>query len=77
MDSLNLQGSTQSLNFRLRTVLPFANPGYYLSYIFTFVLLSESVDPEAEAVVEAEPRVLADDDVASAYYPVRLLPDHR
>ena len=28
MDSLNLQGSTQSLNFRLRTVLPFANPGY-------------------------------------------------
>ena len=27
MDSLNLQGSTQSLNFRLRTVLPFANPG--------------------------------------------------
>ena len=30
MDSLNLQGSTQSLNFRLRTVLPFANPGYDL-----------------------------------------------
>ena len=27
MDSLNLQGSTQSHNFRLRTVLPFANPG--------------------------------------------------
>ena len=29
MDSLNLQGSTQSLNFRLRTVLPFADPGYF------------------------------------------------
>ena len=27
MDSPKLQGSTQSHNFRLRTVLPFANPG--------------------------------------------------
>ena len=45
--------------------------------IITFVLLPEAVDPEAEAVVEAEPGVLADDDVARAYYPVRLLPDHR
>ena len=27
--------------------------------IFTFVLLPESIDPEAEPVVEAEPRVLA------------------
>ena len=48
-----------------------------MSSVLTFVLLSESVDPEAEAVVEAEPRVLADDDVARAYYPVRLLPNHR
>ena len=35
MDSLNLQGSTQSLNFRLRTVLPFANPGYLLFFAVT------------------------------------------
>ena len=47
-----------------------------ISFSLTFVLFSESVDPEAEAVVEAEPGVLPDDDVAGADYPVRLLPDH-
>ena len=34
MESLKLQGSTQSHNFRLRTVLPFANPGCCLHVIF-------------------------------------------
>ena len=47
-----------------------------ISFSLTFVLFSESVDPEAESLVEAEPGVLPDDDVAGADYPVRLLPDH-
>ncbi len=45
--------------------------------LHTLVRLPEVVYPQVEAVVQAQPGVLPDDDAAGADDPVRLLPDHR